>query len=344
MKVFIATPLYPPDAGGPATYAKLLKDEFPKKGVDVFICSFSSVRKLPKIISHFVYLIKVLINSIGKDLILALDPVSVGYPASWVAKILNKKFIVKIVGDYAWEQGRQRFGVKDFLDNFLMKQYGWQVEFLRKIQKKVAKRAYKIIVPSEYLKKVVSQWGISNSKIEVVYNAIKISNDLPTKKEARELLGIEDNVFYAVSAGRNVLWKGFNALGSVFLDLREEDENIKLSIFHNLPHEKLILRIKSADVFILNTAYEGLSHILLEAMALETAIITTPVGGNIELIEDGVNGLLVEYNNNQAIKDAVLKLRNNPELKKELAIKAKEKSNTFTLDNMINNTLNILRS
>ena len=48
MKILIATPLYPPDIGGPATYAKILEDELPKQGVTVSVVSFHVVRHLPK--------------------------------------------------------------------------------------------------------------------------------------------------------------------------------------------------------------------------------------------------------------------------------------------------------
>ena len=61
----------------------------------------------------------------------ALDPVSVGLPASLAALVLGKKFILRVAGDYAWEQGRQRFGVTDELDEFQLKKYGWRVERLR---------------------------------------------------------------------------------------------------------------------------------------------------------------------------------------------------------------------
>ena len=62
------------------------------------------------------------------DIIFAQDPVSVGFPAACAAKILRKKFLLKIVGDYAWEQGMQRFGISDLIDEFQRKKYGFAVE------------------------------------------------------------------------------------------------------------------------------------------------------------------------------------------------------------------------
>ena len=55
MRILIATGIYPPDIGGPATYSKVLFDELPKNGIDTEILSFGEVRHLPKGISHISY-------------------------------------------------------------------------------------------------------------------------------------------------------------------------------------------------------------------------------------------------------------------------------------------------
>ena len=48
----------------------------------------------------------------------ALDPMSVGVPAFLVAVIMRKPFMVRHGGDYAWEQGQQRYGVTLSLDEY----------------------------------------------------------------------------------------------------------------------------------------------------------------------------------------------------------------------------------
>ena len=50
MKILLATGIFPPQIGGPATYAKLLSDELPRRGIDVEVASFSDY--LDKPISH----------------------------------------------------------------------------------------------------------------------------------------------------------------------------------------------------------------------------------------------------------------------------------------------------
>ena len=103
-------------------------------------------------------------------------------------------------------------------------------------------------------------------------------------------------------------------------------------------------RIKASDIFILNTGYEGFSHQLLEVMSVETPIITTAVGGNLELVDDGRNGFLVEYNDRKEIKTALKILLDNKNLSKQFTRSAKEKLKNFSLEKMLENLLRELKN
>ena len=74
--------------------------------------------------------------------------------------------MIRIAGDYAWEQAAQRFGVTDGIEEFQDKKYGLRVELLRWIQSFVAKNADKVITPSFYFKKVVSGWVGETRKLK----------------------------------------------------------------------------------------------------------------------------------------------------------------------------------
>lgn len=339
-RVLIATGIFPPEGGGPATYSKILLDELPKENFGVRVLNFGSVRRLPKGIKHIVYFFGALRLGKNADIIFAQDPVSVGLPAMLAAKILCKKFILKIVGDYAWEQGVQRFGVKETLDAFLLNKYGWEVEFLKKIQKFVANSAEKIIVPSEYLKKVISAWGVSPEKISVVYNAFDAPGLNISKENARKQLRISGKIL--ISAGRDVPWKGFQTLRDLMPEISEQIPDAKLFILSNEPREKLLLYLRAADVFVLNTAYEGFSHLILEAMAMGAPVITTNVCGNPELVDDGISGILVGFNDKKAIKNSILKLLKDEKLSQKLTSAAFQKSKQFSKERMINETIKIL--
>ncbi|MEK7460529.1 MAG: glycosyltransferase family 4 protein [Patescibacteria group bacterium] len=362
-KILIATGIFPPQIGGPATYSFLLSKELPHYGFSVDVVNFGDFLKLPKFIRHIVYFVALFYKGISADMIYAQDPVSVGLPAFFVAKILRKKFYLKIVGDYAWEQGVQRFGVKDRLDVFSTQsqsQYPLFVRILKFIQYHVVCGADKIITPSNYLKNIIINWGIPSHKITLIYNGFDAPTTRVSKKEIREKLGME--YFSILSVGRLVPWKGFSMLIEIIEEISSKIPNAHLYIAGDGPdHELLAEKIKvlklnnyvtllgkltqedlfeyitASDVFVLNTSYEGFSHQLLEVMALGTPIITTPVGGNIEIIEDKKNGIFVPYDNAELFVRAITELHDKNDFARELSYAAKDKIKEFTNERMLQN-------
>ena len=369
MKILIATGIYPPQIGGPATYSKLLHDELPKYGFDVSVCNFGAVLKFPKILRHAVYFWRLLKASAKADIIYAQDPVSVGFPTFLASQIRGKKFILKIVGDYAWEQSAQRFGVVDRLDDFSItsKKYPWRVRFLKKIQKQVADSADKIVTPSAYLKKIICNWGVNPEKITVIYNGFEFNGLSVGKSVLRHKLGITGTVI--ISAGRLVPWKGFSALIDALAEVKKEIPDASLLIagigplkdklekqakdrclnesvifLGKVPQISLFEFVKAADIFVLNTDYEGFSHQLLETMALGTPIITTPVGGNVELIDDNVDGLFVGYNDKEKLAENIVSLARDPALAERLSKEAKAKVKEFSNEVMFENLVRFLKT
>lgn len=341
MRILIATGIYPPDIGGPATYSYILKTELPKRGVEVEILSFGEVRYLPKVLRHFVYFLKAVKKGRDADIIFAQDPVSVGLLAFLAAKILRKKFLLKIVGDYAWEQGVQRFGVKESLDEFLKRRYlDLRVGLLRRFQEMVARGAKKIIVPSYYLKGIVQTWGVWPDKISVIYNTFKQPRFTP-RREARTRLGVGENEIILFSPGRNVPWKGFRMLQEIEPEIQKRFPTARI-VLGTFDKETYDLWLMACDLFLQNTGYEGFSHQILEAMALGLPIITTNAGGNREIVENNKNALVVEYNNKEAWIRAINMLLENPALRETISKGAKETAQKFLNKDMVGETLKVL--
>lgn len=319
MRILIATGVYPPETGGPATYTKLLEERLPAYGFTVSVLPFRAVRKWPRGIRHAAYFLKCFAMARRADIVYAQDTVSVGLPAALASRLARKKFVVRVPGDYAWEQGVRRFGITDDLNVFQHKRYGARVEFLRSIQKFVIRRAIAVVTPSEYMKGIVRRWN--TPRTQVIYSSIELPPHATPPQNRPE-------GFLVVSSGRRVPWKGFEALEQVVA--REKDWH--LFIAENLPREQALGWVQAADVFVINSTYEGLSHALVEAMSLGTPVIATDVGGNPELIDDGVNGLLVPAGNADELYDALKAVHDDPRAAKARAETARATLGRFSID------------
>jgi len=370
MRVVIATPLYPPEIGGPATYAKLLSEGLPKLGrsdlpkIEVEVVKFSDVRHLPKIFRHLAYFWRVRVAAKGADVVLALDPVSTGLPALLAARCMKKPFVVKIVGDYAWEQGKQRFGITQNLDEFVKeKSVPFLVRVLRRIQTHVAQSATRIIVPSEYLKGIIAEWGISCEKINVIYNAVTL-----------EEIGVVPEVVMklsrplVVTSGRLVPWKGIDGVIDAVALIHEKSVTAWLAIAGDGPecgtlqdraneklgtscvltgslsHADMLATMKYADVFVLNSSYEGLSHVLIEALALGKPIIATRAGGNEEVITHNQTGLIVSVGDVDALSTALENILLDAHLAMRLSVAARESAKRFSIETMLVATAHVLKN
>ncbi len=80
---------------------------------------------------------------------------------------------------------------------------------------------------------------------------------------------------------------------------------------------------KDADVFVLPTYAEAMPMSVIEAMAAGLAIVTTRVGGIPEIIEHGVNGLLVEPGDHGELGKRIAELCDDPELRRRLGDRAR---------------------
>ena len=84
--------------------------------------------------------------------------------------------------------------------------------------------------------------------------------------------------------------------------------------------------IQSASVFVLTSKQEGMPNALMEALVSGLAAVSTdcPCGGPAELIEDGVNGILIPVDDEQALTEALDKLLSDEEYRNRLGEEAKK--------------------
>ena len=95
-------------------------------------------------------------------------------------------------------------------------------------------------------------------------------------------------------------------------------------VFHSKFRTDIPAVLHSIDVYCLPSLWEGLSIALLEAMAMEKAIVATPTDGTKELLVHEHNGLLIPFNNPTALADAILLFMENDSLKKVCETNARQ--------------------
>ena len=134
--------------------------------------------------------------------------------------------------------------------------------------------------------------------------------------EAGRLLQEMNFIFKISIFGDGPLYK---KLKSKIKEYHLEDIILMHGFSNNMPR---IIRL--FDVFILTSKHEGLPMALLEAMALKTPVICTAVGGMKEVMKDGINGLLIRSDDPYNIVEAVLRIKNSPNLSRKLAENAKK--------------------
>lgn len=351
MKILVCTGIFPPEIGGPATYAGLLANELPKRGFSLEVLPFRDVRGYPRVIRHFVYFLKILARAPGADAIFTQDPVSTGVPVICAAFFLRKKVVLRVAGDYAWEQAIQRFGVTDSIDEFQKKKYSFPVQLLRALQTFSVRFADTVITPSNYFTNLVGAWTNKRRKAVItIYNGIDLSEDFKKDSKFPEKT--------IISAGRLVPWKGFEHLIAALsrqdmngwhlrivgdgpdktrLESLVSKNNLgkRVTFLGKLDRKDLFAEIYKSHVFALLSTFESFSFQIVEAMHIGTPTIALNIGNLAEIIENNFSGVLIEPLLPKMIDDfvATVKKIDTDTLYREKLIEAgKQRATNFSVE------------
>lgn len=363
IKILVATPVNSPEIGGPATYTQFLKESLPEASKDkirIITLSWGEVSKWPWLFSHLIYFFKAVNRGRFCDVIYSLDTVNTGWPA-WLASVfLKKPFVLKVFGDQAWEQAVRKYDHQTELESFsqISPEYSFQTNWLLKIQTSVATRAKNIIVPCRYLKEMVATWGIDPEKIIVLPETFDELKGIGDKITLRKKMGVQGQIIVAV--GDLDKLKNFEALIDMMPAIIAKHPDAKMLIIGEGPQrtaledkinemgleesvmltgqvEKKLLftYLKIADVFVSSSLFEGFSYSILEAASLGVPIVATQVGGNRELIEDGVTGSLISLGDQAGFIAAVEKILTDSALAETFSAKAINKVAVFNKEKLI---------
>ena len=240
--------------------------------------------------------------------------------------------------------------------------------------KKKIKRKLKYVIYKEYIDKViaVSQYikteNISDygsglkGKTDVIYNGI----DAELYHNSSKSKSKESSKFKFIVVSHLVYEKGIQDLILAMSKVEEKTQkNITIDIYGEGIYKSELINsvaaLKLEDVFsfkgsvdnlyelydkydfmIQPTYMEAFSLSILESLFSNVPVITTTVGGNVEIIENGINGFLFEPKNIEELKEILIGVCNNKLALNESNIYEETRSK-YTLDKMVNNYLKLLQ-
>ncbi len=281
------------------------------------------------------------------------------YPSYQIGARLGRNYLLKVVGDNVWEAARRAGLTALSIDEFHPEPH--LNPFLQRLTAQrdlYVKNAHQVITPSDYLKRMVSGWGVEPSRIVTIPNGVPLHRYERFGPKRRE-----PGPFRAAFCGRLTNWKGVETLflsasGMKNVEIDVVGDGPEMPMLVMLAHQLQIGRtvkfygrlaqeqvqnvLSMAHVLVLMSQYEGLSHTLLEACAMALPCVATNCGGNPEVIEAGVHGFLIPYGEVEQLRISLERLQDDEELRFQLACNAKENSRRFDFDRTVVQTMEVM--
>lgn len=352
MRVLITAPVFPPDLGGPAVYVPSLGRFLVERGHDVRVVAFCSdpnptgypfevvaIPRGPLPVRYLKAFFAVLREARTVDVVYVNEHLALLHVLA--GKLAGRPVLIRIMVDGAWEIAhRKGWCGDDDIVTFQTKSYGWRVGLTRFLQRRWWAWCTRIVACSDFLRNIlVEHHGVPPDKVLRIHNAYhgpSVEDVNETPAEARVRVGLAEGPRYVLTICRLMVWKGVDGIlralarlpddvhllvagdGDMETPWRRLAEELgvgeRVKFLGNVPHEDIPYFVRAADVFVLNSRYEGLSHTLLEVQALGTPIVASNVCGNPEVVEEDVNGLLVNPGDPEELRAAVQSLLDDPGL------------------------------
>jgi glycosyltransferase involved in cell wall biosynthesis len=276
-----------------------------------------------------------------------------------IKKLFKLPLIVQIHGFPLKELKIELMETKPMLSNFIwFLTMSWHTLALKIIKN----HATLVLVNNDEVKHFYSSCNIRSKKLEVIKSAINLKEYkqyLLERNEARSLLGlsVSKDMFVIGYIGALSLTKNVKTLIKAFSDIQKTypEMKVKLLIIGNGPMrpilEECVKRygidgyvsflgyipdayrfLNAMDIFVLPSLSEGSPIALIEAMACGKAIIASDIPAIKEMVEDGKEALLFNPYSSEQLKEAILKLYRNSELRRALGENAKKKAEQYDVN------------
>lgn len=368
-KLFLASGIFHPEPGGPATYLAAIVPALQKAGWEARVLTFGDERSeeaypypVTRIARHNVlrrytrYALAARRHLAWADLVYAQ---TIDLPLWGAAKLPR---VIKIVGDQAWERCIRKGWIPPeiSIDEFQRYPGDARVRWQRRARTRQIRAMDAVIVPSRYLKQLVATWGIDEAKIRVIHNALS-----PPARPSQSRADIRADLRWGdqptlLTVARLQAWKGVDHLIAA-LDCLPEMRLVvvgdgpdrrrleglaqplgdRLVFTGQLASEDVHRLMVAADGVALYSGYEGLSHTLLESLHLGTPVLASARGGNSEIVRPGENGVLAPYVDLEALRSGIRQLM---ERRDQYSANCRKGLERFSFDRMVRDTDALLKS
>lgn len=217
--------------------------------------------------------------------------------------------------------------------------------------RQVLRRLPRVIAVSSRVRDQLTQAGADPARVTVLLNGIDpeiFQRDAARRERVRRELGIAPGERAIGAVGRLEPQKRFDLLVEAFADVRRTRPDIRLMVAGDgsqrealagvtarlglgdhvqwLGHRLDVADLHDAfDLFVQSSEYEGTPNAVLEAMAMETPIVATDVGGTGELARPGEHALIVPPHDRVALEGAIAAALDDPSAAWRRAVAARRR-------------------
>ena len=339
MRIVFLTGIWPPDVGGPATHGPEFSRFLVDRGHEVVVVTMGDgepeVRPCEVVVISRSARFPVRYGRVAAIATRRARTADVIYAtatyaaASFASTVSRTPLVVKLVSDPAYERAR-RYGLFDGTLEEFQQPGTARVETLKRARSRALRRAHAVVVPSAYLASIAGGWGLEQRKLSVLANPAPDLEIAPSPQEPGTFVFVgrltrQKDLGLAITAMGRVPDARLIVIGDgpdrdrLEALARASAAADRITFRGSLARAEAMAIVAGSEAALLTSAWENFPHSVVEALAVDVPVVSTAVGGVPEIVDDGVNGLLVPAGDVDAVAGAVARILREGGLRRRLA-------------------------
>lgn len=317
-RILVATPMFPPDIGGPGAYAKGFAEEFTRRGYLVSVLCYGRgptrdqpfrvcrvSHRIPSGLKHFLFAVRAWRMLGESDAVLVFDPVIVGAPIALACMFRRRVMIVRVEGDFLWEwfceRTQEEHILAGFYKIFRAHHLSPKERFMYRMAQWVFSRANALVFSSEWRREIFRiGYPLKDVQSHIIPPAIPESGNGTNNR---------DHIFRFI--GRFVRVKNIPRLVRAFLRasrsewrleligagpmqgeieriIRDAGAEERIIIIPPLENNALSQKIRSARAILLPSITDVSPNVILDCIAAGTPFLLTEETGFRKMLGDAI--------------------------------------------------------